>query len=43
MLEFFGHEACGILPLWPGIELAPTLEGKILTTGLPRKSEHTFF
>ena len=36
---FFGHEACRILAPQPGIEPAfPALEGKVLTTGLPRKS-----
>ena len=39
MCWFFGHEACGILTPWPGIELAaPTLEGDILTTGPREKS-----
>ena len=39
MFWFFGHEACGILALWPGIEpTTPALEGKVLTTGLPGKS-----
>ena len=36
---FFGHKACGILASWPGSEPSPpALQGKILTTGLPRKS-----
>ena len=36
---FFGHEACGILAPWPGIQLMPpALEGNVLTTGLPGKS-----
>ena len=36
----FCCEACGFLALWLGIELAPpTLEGKVLTTGLPGKSQ----
>ena len=36
----FGHEACKILALRPGIEpLSPALEGKVLTTGLPGKSQ----
>ena len=35
----FGHEACGILPPRLGIKpTLPSLEGKVLTTGLPRKS-----
>ena len=39
MFWFFGFEAYGILTPWPGIEPAPpTLEGKVLTTGLPGKS-----
>ena len=36
---FFGHEACGILAPWPGIEpIPPALEGKVLATGPPGKS-----
>ena len=36
---FFSHQACGILAPRPGIEpVAPTLEGKVLTTGPPEKS-----
>ena len=39
MFWFFGHEACGILAPWPGIEpTPPALEGEVLTTGLPGKS-----
>ena len=40
---FFGWEACGILACWQGIEPSPpTLEGKVLNTGLPGKSlNHT--
>ena len=35
---FFDPEACGILVPSPGIELpSPVLEGKVLTTGLPKK------
>ena len=35
---FFGHEACGKLAPWAGIELRPpALEGKVLTTGSPQK------
>ena len=36
---FFGHDACGILTPWPGIEPIPlVLESEVLTTGLPGKS-----
>ena len=36
---FFGCEVCGILVPWSGIEpTPPTLEGKVLTTGLLGKS-----
>ena len=39
MFWFFGCEACGILALWPRIELAtPALKGEILTTGPLGKS-----
>ena len=39
MFWFFGHEACRILALRPGIEPAPpALEAEVLTTGLPGKS-----
>ena len=42
MFWFFGREACGILAPRPGIEPAPlALEGEVLTTGLPRKSQNT--
>ena len=38
MFWFFGHEACGILAPLPGIQSTPlTLEGIVLTTGLPRE------
>ena len=38
MFWFFGHEACGILAPWPGIEPAPpALEGEVLNTGPPGK------
>ena len=38
MFCFFGHEACGVLAPWPGIEpTPPALEGKVLTTGPPGK------
>ena len=36
---FFGLEACVILALWPGVELAPlAVEGEVLTFGPPGKS-----
>ena len=39
MFWFLGHQACGILIPWPGIEpIPPELEGKVLTTEPPRKS-----
>ena len=39
---FFGHKAPGILAPGPGIEPAtPALEGEVLTTGLPGKSQHS--
>ena len=39
---FFGLEACGILVPWPGIEPPPpALEGEVLTTGLPGKSQYS--
>ena len=39
MFCFWGHETCGILAPWPGIEPAPdALEGEVVTTGLPGKS-----
>ena len=41
MFWFFGQEACGILAPGPGIKpTPPSLEGKVLTTGLPGKSQH---
>ena len=44
MFWFSGHEACGILAPSPGMEPAtPSLEGEILTTGLPGKSLHCLF
>ena len=44
MFWFFGHEACGILAPWPGIEPAPpALEGEVLTTGPPGKSLYSAF
>ena len=37
---FFGCQACGILALWPGNELAPpALRGEVLTIGPPGKSQ----
>ena len=37
----FGFKACGILAPWPGTKPTPgTLEGKVLTTGLPGKPQH---
>ena len=40
----FGKEAYGIVAPWPGIEFTlPTMEGKVSTTGLPRKSFFFFF
>ena len=42
MFCFFGHEACGILAPWPGIERTlPALEGEVLINGLPGKSQST--
>ena len=42
MFWFFGHEACGTFAPRPGIEPAPpALEGEVLTTGLPAKSQHS--
>ena len=39
MFWIFGVEACGILAPRPGIEPIPrTLEGEVLTTGLPGMS-----
>ena len=41
MFWCFDLEAPGILSPWPGIEPSPpTLEGEVLTTGLPGKSQH---
>ena len=40
MFWFFGREACGILAPGPGIEpTPPALEGTVLTTGPPGKSQ----
>ena len=39
MFWFFGHEACEILPPWPGIEpVLPALEGEVWATGPTGKS-----
>ena len=39
---FFGHEACGIPAPQPRIKhVPPALEGEVLTTGLPGKSQKT--
>ena len=39
MFGFFGHEACGISGLWPGMgSVPPALESEVLTMGWPRKS-----
>ena len=44
MFWFLGHEACGVLAPWPGIEPKPTaLEGEVLTMGLPMKSQNSGF
>ena len=40
MFWIFGPKACEILAAQPGVESAPlTLEGNILTTGLPEVPE----
>ena len=37
---FSGHKVCGILPPWPGVDhIPPALEGEVLTTGPPGKSQ----
>ena len=37
---FFGHEACGTLVPWPGIQpIAPSLGGEVLTAEPPGKSQ----
>ena len=42
MVWFSGHEACVISAPQPGIELSfPALEGEVLTTGPPGKSQIT--
>ena len=41
MFWFFDQEACRILVPWSGIKPAPpALESKLLTTGLPGKSQN---
>ena len=43
MFWFFSCEALGILAPQPGVEPSPpTLEGEVLTTGLPGKSQDLF-
>ena len=43
VLCFIGREACGILASQPGMEpKPPALEGKLLTTGLPGKSQPSY-
>ena len=40
MFGIFGHKACGILAPQPGIKSTlPALEGKLLTTGRPKKAQ----
>ena len=42
MFQGFGREVCGILAPWPGIEpTPPALEGEVLTTGRPGKSQQS--
>ena len=44
MFWFFGCKGCGILAPPPGIEPAlPALEGEVLTTGPPGKSQNLSF
>ena len=44
MFGFFGHEACGILAPWPGIEPTPTaLEDEVLAAESPGKSLNFLF
>ena len=39
----FGHEACGLsAPLLGIIPTSSTMEGQVLTTGLPGKSQHLY-
>ena len=44
MFCFFDREACGILAPRPGIKPAPpALEGEVLTTGPPGKSQQLIY
>ena len=44
IFRFFGPETCGILAPQPGIKpVPPSLEGKVLTTGLPGKCPYLYF
>ena len=44
MFWFFGPKACGILAPQPGMEpTPPALEGEVLTTGPPGKSQWLLF
>ena len=44
MFSFWGHKACGILGAQPGIKPTPSaLEGEVLITWLPGKSQSTVF
>ena len=44
MFWFSGHESYGILAQQPGVEPEPpALEGKVLSTGQPGKSQNTHF
>ena len=43
LLFFFGCEASGILTPDQGLNLHSTLEGKVLTTGLPGKFLFSFY
>ena len=44
MFLFFGHESCGILVPWLGIEpILPALKGEVLTTGPLGKSHKDVF
>ena len=44
MFWLFDREACGVLSPHPGVETAcPGLEGEVLTTGSPGKSQAPLF
>ena len=44
MFWVLGPEVCGILASLPGIEpTSPALEGKVLTTGVPGRSQESQF